>query len=211
MTASGNSLQEISDTIEHLAQRWEQADKHILRRVFPLIAQGRPVSVDAVAKAVGTGISDVQQELLLGRAGRDGLGRVTELFGLTLSPTLHRVEVDQIALYSCCALVSHVVPKLLGRTVKVESVDPVGRKIVRLTITPNGVLSVEPSEAVGTLIVTDESGVKEDASSNFCSHVHHFVSTDSAMRFVDGNRKRYILGIEDFHEAGNRLYLKIWG
>jgi hypothetical protein len=69
------------------------------------------------------------------------------------SPTVHRVEVGDVALFSCCALLAQLVPALIERQVRVESVDPVSRRIVRLVISTSGVTEVEPVGAVGSLVM----------------------------------------------------------
>ena len=91
-------------TIEHLANRWAVADKQILCQDFPLLAEGRPIQIEEIAEKAGTSVTLVQKALTDGRAGLDAAGRVIELSGLMLPPSLRRVEVDGVALFSCCAL-----------------------------------------------------------------------------------------------------------
>jgi alkylmercury lyase len=200
----------ISSTIAHLAARWGRADKTILRAVFPLLAEGKPVPVERITEAAGAAPSRVESALELGRAERDAKGRVVELSGLMLSPTMHRVEIGDIALFSCCALLAQLVPLLMGRPVRVESVDPVSRRLVMLDIAPEGVIAVEPQEAVGSFIVTEPGGVAHDVGSNFCRHVHHFASPDSAIAFTADDRRRYTLEIDRLHEAARMLYRAAW-
>jgi hypothetical protein len=201
----------ISDTIDHLAARWGQADKQILRQVFPLLTQGQPVPVARIGEAAGVGIQVVEAALALGRAGRDSAGRVIELSGLMLSPTFHRVQISDVALFSCCALLAQLVPALIDRPVTVESVDPVSRRIVRLAISPEGVTSLEPSGAVASFVLTAAHAVAEDVSANFCCHVRHFASPDSASTFVAADSRRYMLEISELHEAVQKLFREAWG
>jgi hypothetical protein len=201
---------EISETVEHIAARWTKPDKRILRRVFPLLAEGQPVPVTRIVQAMDSESSVVERALELGRAGRDEKGRVTELFGIQLTPTMHRIEVDGIALFSCCAVTAHLVPDLTQRPAIVESVDPVSRQVVRLTVTTEGVQSVEPGDAVGTLVRTDLRGVMENVGVTFCRHVCHFASSESADEFVARDSKRYILEIGEFRDVARELYTAIW-
>ena len=57
----------------------------------------------------------VEEALQLGRTERDSRGDVIELFGVMLAPTLHRMEVDERVLFSCCPLVAHTVPRLIDK------------------------------------------------------------------------------------------------
>jgi alkylmercury lyase len=207
---TGKNREDVAETIEHIAARWAEPDRRILRQIFPLLAVGQPVPVDRIAQVTGSDFPAVERALLLGRTGRDAEGRVTELFGVMLAPTVHRVEVDEAALFCCCALTAHLVPMLTQETATVESVDPVSRRLVRLTITPSGLRSVEPEDAVGTLVRTDREGVLGDVGANFCSHVHHFASSESAAEFVARVPGRYALAMDEYHEAARGLYGAIW-
>lgn len=200
----------VADTIGHLAARWAHADKRILRQVFPLLAEGRPVPVERIAEAARTTASSVEAALELGRAGRDDEGRVVELAGLMLAPTMHRVAIADIALFSCCALLAQLAPSLIGRPVRVESVDPVTRRLVRLDIEPEGVAAAEPRAAVASFIETEPSGVAQDVEASFCRHVHHFASPDSARAFVGAEPRRYMLEIVQLNEAARLLYSQAW-
>lgn len=199
-----------SKTIEHISARWREPNKDILKAVFPLLAKGRPVSPVELAEVSGYKLNDVEEALRLGRTERDEQGRVSELFGVMLDPTLHRIEVDGIALFSCCPLVAHTVPGLIKKRVSLETVDPVSRKIVRLSIGRDGVESVDPSAAVATLVRTELNGVLNNVTANFCTHIFHFISQGSAEEFVRDNAKRYIVELDEFHEVGKQLQEAIW-
>lgn len=200
----------ISQTIGHLAARWAEADKRILRHVFSLLAEGRPVPVRRISEATESAPSVVEAALKSGRAERDEEGRVVELAGLMLSPTMHRVMIGDVALFSCCALLAQLVPALIDRPVSVESVDPVSRRVVKLVITPKGVAEVKPEEAVGSFVLTEAPGMVGNVGATFCHHVHHFASSDSAKAFVEADRRRYAMGIRDLYDAAQMLYRKAW-
>lgn len=200
----------VRDTIDQLAGRWAQADKQILRHVFPLLAEGKAVPVSLLVETAGTSPERVEAALKLGRAGRDAEGRVIELSGLTLNPTLHRVEIGEIALFSCCALLAQLVPELTGKAVRVNSIDPVSRRIVRLTIAPNGFATVEPVGALASFVRTEISHVAGRVGEYFCRHVHHFASAESASDFVAADPRRYLLRIDELREAAQLLFREAW-
>lgn len=207
---AGSRREAISETIGHLAARWAHADKRILQQVFPLLVEGQPVLVARIAEATGSTSAMVEAALELGRAERDEQGRIVELSGLMLSASMHRVEIGDVALFSCCALFSQVVPSLIGRPVRVESIDPVSRRIVRLAIAPEGVTEVEPAEAVGSFVLTEASRMAGDVGAYFCRHVHHFASSQSASAFLARDRRRFAVGIGDLNEAAHMLYRAAW-
>ena len=78
-----------------------------LAAVFPtwrLLAEGQPVSPDAIAKAVNRPVDDVKADLArveeTGLFGYDEQGNVVDFFGLQLSPSRHRIDIDGQELYA---------------------------------------------------------------------------------------------------------------
>ena len=201
---------ELVRTVGHIAARWPRADTHILKHAFPLLAQGRPVSVNRLAQAAGTSPVSVKRTVDPGRVELDENGNIGEVFGVTLKPTLHRIELKQTALFTCCAVVAHVLPRLLGRQIEVVSEDPVTGYCVRLTIAPEGVRSVEPDTAVASMILTDKNDLQQDAPLHLCNHVHHFRSSNAANAFAAGNTRRYVLALSELDAAAQRVYSTVW-
>jgi alkylmercury lyase len=204
------SFNSFEKTIEHISLRWRQTNKILLRQLFPLLAQGRPVSPTQLAQITGIDVRTVEQALIESHTDRDMQGNVIELFGISQAPTLHRIQIGHVCLFSCCALVSQMVPLLLSQTATIESVDPVGHRLIRLTVSPTGIQSVEPYSAVGTLVLTSAEQVLKDVRSAFCMHVHHFPDTDSAQEFVNIDPRRYMVSIQQLHDAARQLTAAIW-
>lgn len=200
----------LSETIRHLAARWASADRRILRHVFPLLVEGQPVPVERIAKAAGCEPATADMALDHGRAERDSKGRIVELSGLTLLPTMHRLEIDGVALFGCCALMVHQAPMLVGRPIIVESIDPETRGIIGLSIGAEGVRRISSPGVVSAFVATEASGVQRDVRGNFCGHVRFFATSDSARRFVERDPRRYVMPIEELHRAACVLYRKVW-
>jgi len=198
------------ETIQHIASRWEQADKATLRHLFPLLSAGKPVSPSRFAEIAKIEVFTVEKVLQMGRADRNSHGDVIGLFGFTLMPTLHRLMIEDVALFSCCAMVAQMAPSLAGKTAAIESIDPTNNKVVKIIISPNSIQSVEPKEAVATLVVTNQEDVLRDVSSAFCSHVRHFVNVRTAEEFTSLNPQRYVVDIDQLHRIAGQVRDLIW-
>lgn len=147
-------LQRFQPTIELLAVRWGSAGP--LLPGFALLAQGKPVPVEEIAEASGIEIESVERAVSAARCERDPQGRLIDLYGMALAPAPHRIEIRDKTLFSCCALWAHVIPKLVDTTVQVESVDPMRKELVRLSVSPSGVESVDHPGAAATLAVATQ-------------------------------------------------------
>ena len=198
----------IAQTIHSLASRWGLAGP--LLPGFPLLAQGRPVTVEEIATAAGTGIDQVEKAVDAARCERDAEGRLVDLYGMTLTPALHRLEIDDKILFSCCALWAHVIPKLVDTTVRIESIDPIRRELVRLSVSPSGVESADPPEAVASLSVASREALDTDVCAAFCCQVRHFVSRESAKEFTTGKPTCQVVELSELQEAADLLHQAIW-
>ena len=201
---------QLVQTIEHLTARWARADTATLKHVFPLLGEGRPVSLDRLAESSGTTSELAAQAVASGRVTLDGNGDIIELFGVTLSSTPRHIRADVLSLFSCCALVAHVVPRLLGRTVRVRSQDPITGDHVELEVAPDGLRQFQPDTSMASMIATDERTIYQDTPVHFCQHVNHFVSRKSADQFVADRPGRYVLTIRDIDIAAQHVYSSIW-
>lgn len=200
----------VSDTLSHIAARWAHADKRVLHFVFPLLAKGKPVTVAQITEVAHATPAAVEKALELGRAGLDPDGRVVELSGLTLNPTMHRVQIGDVALFSCCALLAQLTSLLVDDSVRIDSVDPVSRRVVRIVVEPGSVTAIDPPEAMSSFVATDASSMLRNVSDSFCRHVQYFASSETASEFIEADDRRYALGIPNLHEAARLLFKEVW-
>src|SRR5262249_10488575 len=117
----------------------------------------------------------------------DAEGRVLGFGGLAAAPMHHRFEVSGRALWTWCAWDSLFIPEILGRTARVTSPDAEVRELVRLTVTPDRIESVEPGDAVISFIRPDASAFGTSAANvmaSFCHHIFFFASRDSGERWT---------------------------
>ncbi len=202
------SIEPYRPTLEILAARWGSAGP--LLAGFPLLAGGQPVGVDEIASAAGVETAQVDDAVNAARCERDAHGRLIDLYGLTLTPTLHRLEIDGKVLFSCCALWAHVIPKLVDAIVRVESVDPVRQELVRLSISPAGLESADPAAATATLVVTTQEAVDRDVCAAWCCQVCHFVTHESAEEFAAGRPNCHPVALSEFQLAAEFFHQAIW-
>lgn len=152
-----------------------------------LLAQGRPVSHEAVARTSGLPPAKVEEFFaeVKERGGEfDESGKLVGL-ELTLNPTLHRFLLDGRTLYTWCALDAIFLPGLLGKTAEVESTCPETGREIRLTVTSDGVADYSPASTVLSITVPGHSCRREDdaedkletgPSSDSCGQMFFFAS-----------------------------------
>ncbi|WP_020501435.1 organomercurial lyase MerB [Sciscionella marina] len=113
-----------------------------------LVDLGEPVSAEHLAAAGGWPMEKVQAEL----ARQPGVdwdehGRIAG-FGLTLRPTPHAFTFDRRTVYGWCATDTLQFPRGLGHPGVVDSTCPATGQHIRIELTPNGIVRVDPPEAL---------------------------------------------------------------
>ncbi len=208
-------MQNLVSRVEHslmpVVTRWAKQDKGLLLPLFRLIASGEPLEEARLAQDLNIGADAFSAALSTSLAEFDSRGRVSEIFGLTRETTLHRINVGGETLFSCCALVAHIVPAIMQQAVTVESIDPINGDKIRLAISADSeLLQVEPSRTCSSMVDCEVEEIIASPRTTFCCHVKHFTAPESATEFVSKNSARYVVTIGDFHEAAQWLYRRIW-
>lgn len=208
-------MQSLDSRVEHsllpVVARWAEQDKGLLLPLFQLIATAETLEEAQLAEDLNIGADAFSAALSTSLAEIDSRGRVSELFGITRETTLHRIDVGGETLFSCCALVAHMVPAIMQQAVTVESIDPINCDKIRLAISADSeLLQVEPSSALGSMVDCEVDEIIASPRTKFCCHVKHLAASESATEFVSKNSARYVMTIDDFHDAAQWLYRQIW-
>jgi alkylmercury lyase len=179
-------------------------DLPLCHALIRLLAEGRPLSHDHLANVSGLGEEALGQRLAHMDLDYDEAGRIIGA-GLTLRPTLHRFEIGGRLLYTWCALDALMYPNLLAETVRVESPCRATGRPVRVTITPGGVIAVEPAVAVVSLVLPQPGQPPRQA---FCGEVHFFASARAAHDWLAERPQAQVVPVATAYTLGNMLIAK---
>ncbi len=167
----------------------------LLPHVVRLVADGRPVEPREVAEAAGLPVGQVEG-FLRAQPGTDwGDDGQIAGFGLTLRPTPHRFVVEDRVLYTWCATDTLVFPTILGRGAVVESTCPVTSRPIRLEVTPEAVVAVEPPTTVVSQVHPAQA--VEDIRGMVCRHGHFFSSPQAASDWAAEHPEGQLLSVND--------------
>jgi alkylmercury lyase len=144
----------------------------------------------------------------------DGGGQLNdkgEFIGLalTLEPTRHRITMNNNDMYAWCSLDTILIPGLLETEGEVESTDPLTGEPIRLTVTADRVVEVDPPGAVTSIFVPGLSpketagDLPVGADSEVCQSMLFYASRENAERALANYPNIAIFTIE---EAFNLAY-----
>ena len=176
--------------------------------LWRLLAEGAPVSLEQLASLSHRPLDEIQAELPSLDVRLDREGNVLAS-GVSLVPTAHQFHLGEQILYAWCALDTLAFPPLLGRTARVISSCPVTGKPIRLTVTPETIVDLEPASAVVSVHLpgedTDLCNIQED----ICNDGHFFVSHSVASTWPSLHPKAVLLSVEEAAELGRGLARQI--
>lgn len=181
-----------NETLQELAraEAFREIDPVLVRSIFHLmrlLLDGAPVSAERFAASAGMSHAEAREvfDTLRGWGAEfDEAGHFVGA-GLTLVPTPHRYAVDGRAFYTWCTGDAILFPLVYGHTATIASPDPVSGAPVRLTISPQGVESCAPEDAV---VSSRSAGLAtEDVRGSVCQYGHFFATRDSAAAYAAGH------------------------
>lgn len=170
----------------------------IVPHLVRLIAQGQPVPLTDLAASAGMPVADVETALR-SQPGTDWdeNGDVVG-FGLTQRTTAHRFIASGRTLYTFCASDALLFPAVLGEPAAVTSSCPATGQPIRIELTPQAVLSVDPNDAVISQL--HDPQFLGDVRANVCDQGHFFASADAASGWMNQHPGGRVLAISEAFE-----------
>lgn len=121
--------------------------------------------------------------------------------GLTLAPTQHKMILRDKVLFAWCAD-ALLLPAYLSIAVRVESIDPVSKQLVQLSLNEDFLEWTDPVPLYISWVDKIDTG---NLRKTMCHRTHFFASEGTASEWQKENMGEAILNVEDFFE-GKILY-----
>lgn len=192
----------LNDSIESVIGRPTAETWNVRRAAYRLLAQGEPVTLAQIADAAGTDVAQVER-CLQGSSDIADDGRIRGAMGLSLRPTQHHMRIGGTQLYTWCALDLLFIPRALEATAEIESKSPASGEVIRAVVTPHGIHSLDPQEAVVSVIQM-RSG-HDEVRSAFCNHVHFFSSEIDAASWQNDHPEGWVLAASSAFDLAARF------
>lgn len=173
-----------------------QRNTALCRQVVRLLAEGQPVSPLHLAEALHRAPDEVMTELRAHpELEYDANGNIIGS-GLTLVPTAYQVQMNGHRLFAWCALGALTNPIQLQLEARVLSLCPTTGRAIRLTVTPQQLVDLDPPDAVMSLALPSASACCHDLRGTFCHESQFFSSRDAAVTWQATHPDALILGLK---------------
>ncbi len=188
----------------------------LLIGVMRALAKGHPLAggqVDTIVENIDLDRDEAEQ-FLRRVTERDADDNIIGIVGLSLNPDwAHRFQVNGISMRTWCAWDTLFIPLLLDQTATVESESPASKKVVRVTVSTDGVKETDPETAVVSVVVLDPDKGQvdsvEEAWAQFCHQVYFFASRQEAEEWIAGKDDMEILTVDEAFELGRHAWSSV--
>ena len=142
----------------------------------------------------------------------DDQGNFIEM-ALTLKPTRHSFRVNGNDMYAWCSLDTILLPGIPEAEGEIESKDPVTGKTIRLTVTADQVVELEPADAVTSIFVpgktpteTKDSQPVIGADSEVCRSMLFYESRETAEQALENYPNIAVFTIEEAFDLARETW-----
>jgi alkylmercury lyase len=194
-------LQTIAQAVSKRQERYRR-NTPLFDQLVRLIVQGRPVAPELLASALHRDLDEVRA--ILGAHPEleyDAQGNLVGS-GLTLVPTTHQFQMGQRILFAWCAFDTLTYPVDLHVSAQITSQCPVTGKTIRLTVTPEQVLDLDPGEAQVSLVVDVAAEYCYNVREDVCNYGHFFASREAAFLWQAAHPQVVILSVAEAYQVG---------
>ncbi|MCH8982982.1 MAG: hypothetical protein IH943_02635 [Acidobacteria bacterium] len=181
------------------------------------LAKGEPISRERASEVVGLPLEKIDKMFMAIDTAGGQLDDQGNFIGmvLTLKPTRHSFRVNGNDMYAWCSLDTILLPGILEAEGEIESTDPVTGATVRLTVTADQVVNVEPAGAVTSIFVPGKtpSEAKNSqpvvgADSKVCRSMLFYESRESAEKALENYPNIAIFTIEEAFNLARETWTK---
>jgi alkylmercury lyase len=191
----------------------QQAGIALLRE----LARGESVTIAQLARVLGTTVETAaaftQDSPLSPFIHADEEGSIQGFFGLSVTPTHHQITISGRKLWAWCAPDTLAYAELLGEMAEIETRDPEMGQLVRLTMSPARIDTVEPTEVVVSWRRSElweaTSAVRIMATA--CHFHFFFASRESGARWVAQHPETFLVSLDTVFAFVSRLNRHMFG
>jgi len=192
-------IEEYQRAYDAIPQEALELDLRVTVKTMQSLAKGNPISPAQLADIWEMPLEQVRaildQAETNGQVEIDAQGNLVGAV-LSLNPTHHQVLMGNKLLYAWCAYDAIYASGVVGKPAQIVSKDPVTGEMIRVSMTPTGVETVQPENAVVSVVSTG-ADMGTGPESSRCTQMHFFGSRESAEQWKQNLVGIYIFTVEE--------------
>lgn len=192
-----NTKQYFDKQLNEMLSKLQIDDKSFIVNVQKELLKGKPLSKTKYYELIKEDRDKADSFLeLWGEVNKND--EITAFAGLSLTPTKHKFIVENITLYTWCAVDAILFTDWLQVSSHAVSADPIDNTEIELEMEVDFLLWSNPYPIYISIVEDiDACNIK----SSFCNHVSFWASETTAKKWLNNHPNGKILTLEDFYEA----------
>lgn len=204
-------LAELADRVVGAEPKFDATEQRVAVALYRMLGEGAPVAITRLAAALRMPEETIRTTLDCCAVFYDRTGAVVGFGGLTVvEMPPHTLIVNGRRLYTWCAWDSLFIPGILGKTAHLESLCPVTRSPVSMTVTPAGVRDLAPPTAVVSFL-TPNRRFDQNVIDSFCHFVHFFQTPQAGEEWTSRHPGTFLLSVEEAFALGQLTNARNFG
>ncbi|MBW8015734.1 MAG: MerR family transcriptional regulator [Planctomycetes bacterium] len=183
--------------------------RQVCIQLYRQLACGKPVLLENVASLSNITVActkKILEKWAISAIEYDEEGKVVAFGGLTLKPTPHILIIEEETLYTWCAFDTLFIPHILHKHALVKSRCPVSQDNISFTVTSGGIKECEPDTTFISLVTPKVSHLKGNVRGCFCCNIHFFSTEDTALSWLTGHDRAFIVSINEASELAQSIF-----
>ena len=215
MSATRPTAEEATEAWRERTVRQKEAFNLALIHLLEELTKGEPVSRERASELLGVSREKIDKMFMAIDAANGQFDDQGNFIGmvLTLKPTRHSFRVNGNDMYAWCSLDTILLPGILETEGEIESTDPVTGETIRLTVSADEVVKVEPAGAVTSIFVpgktpteTTEGELVVGADSEVCTSMLFYTSPESAEQALENYPNIAIFTIKEAFDLTRKTW-----
>ena len=199
-----SQLEAIAQAVCKRQEHYERTTQ-LFDQLVRLLVQGQPVAPELLASRLHRDLDEVIEILRAHpELEYDEQGNLVGS-GLTLVPTAHQLQVEQRTLFAWCAFDTLTYPVDLHLSAQVTSCCPVTGSTIRLVVTPEQVLDLDPEDAQVSLVVDVAVECCQNVREDVCRFGHFFASREAASLWQATHSQVLLLSVQEAYQVGQLI------
>ncbi len=215
MSADRPTTEDATEAWRERTAKGKEAFNLALIQLLEELTKGEPVSRKHASEVLGVPGEKIDKMFMAIDAAGGQLDDQGDFIGmaLTLKPTRHSFRVNGNDMYAWCSLDTILLPGILEAEGEIESKDPVTGETIRLTVTADQVVEVEPAGAVTSIFIpgktpseTKDGESVVGADSEVCTSMLFYASRETAEEALENYPNIAIFTIEEAFNLAHKTW-----
>lgn len=103
----------------------------------------------------------------------------------------HKLSIENQKAYAWCAWDAIFIPEIINKNVIVESICPITKESINLTITPDKIEAQNHKDIYVSFLEPDVASIMENVVANFCHYIYFFSSKEAGEKWISEHEGTY--------------------